>query len=212
MNAKCIFQSLILCTLITLLAGAAQAQSGVGGGNVVEFKKRQLEQIGAATRNSINENAAGAQTAELQVAAEGGILDVLERQKKALAGSYLVDVKITAPPEFAADLKALTAFTEDGLFIGTLQGDTIPPINSPAIGSWAHLGGRSFAVTFRVVVYDPENTLIGVAKIRGTCTLDETGNGWSGRFKYEVIAPNGSVLIGTEGPWQATRIKVEPLN
>ena len=112
----------------------------------------------------------------------------------------------------AGDLKALIACTEDGRLIGILQGDNLPPINSPGIGSWTHQGGRAFAVTFRVVVYDPEGALIGVAKVRGTCLFDETGNAWSGQFKYEVIAPNGNILLTTKGPWQATRIKVEPLN
>jgi hypothetical protein len=210
MNAKRNFQSLILCTLLALLGSTAQAQSD--NGSVAEFKKRMLEQIAAATRNPIGEDATGTQAVELQAAAQGGILDVLEQQKRAIAGSYLVDVKITAPPELATDLKALLAFTEDGRVTGTLQGDTVPPIESPALGSWAYQSGRAFALTCRTILYDPEGTLIAVGKLRGTCTLDETGNTWSGRFKFEGIDSHGSVLFTTEGPWQGTRIKVESLN
>lgn len=136
-------------------------------------------------------------------------LDAVERQKKAIVGSWLVNVET---PGFPA-LKILLTFTEDGCVIGTAQGDVAASrALSVAQGSWVHQGGLTFASTFIQVSYEIQTgNLRGLVKFRLTHTLDSAWNEWSGPYKFDFINPAGTVLFSAGGTTQAQRIKVEPL-
>ena len=208
MNARPICQSLILCILLLLTAASAQAQTG-------EQKRRLLEQAAARTLPTAKETPSQELSAP-GLSQQGGILDILDAQKKtAIAGSWIGDVTITAPPELAGAFKALLSFTEDGRMFATAQGDVVDPVQSPGMGAWQHQGGRTYALSFKTLFYetqgDAAGSLIGVATIRSTSTLSEAGDKFSGPFKFALVDPQGNVLIATEGTWQFTRIKVEPL-
>jgi hypothetical protein len=83
---------------------------------------------------------------------------------------------------------------------------------SPGHGSWTHQGGRRFGLTFVALLYQPNGTLVGICKLRGTATLDESGDKFSGPSKGEVTDLSGRVLFQSESTAQGTRIKVEPMN
>jgi hypothetical protein len=42
-------------------------------------------------------------------------------------------------------------------------------------------------------------------------TLNQAGDAFSGPFKFDVIAPNGSTTFSGGGTHEATRIRVKPL-
>src|SRR5262245_32490053 len=73
---------------------------------------------------------------QVKAAAQGGIFDVLERQKKAIAGSWLVDVTtLGLPPNCGcATTKNLGTFTENGSFIGAAPVDSRQSFVTPAHG------------------------------------------------------------------------------
>lgn len=209
MNARRIFSSLTLCTLLLLTAASAQAQTG-------EQKRRLLEQAAAgrtlptAKDTSTEELAAPAQSQQ------DGVLGILVAEKKILiAGSWIGDVTITNPPELAGTFKALLSFTEDGRMFATAQGDVVEMAQSPGMGAWQHQGGRTNALSFKTLIYETQGaaagSLIGVATIRSTSTISEGSDKFSGPFKFALADPQGNVLLTTEGTWQFTRIKVEPL-
>jgi hypothetical protein len=83
------------------------------------------------------------------------------------------------------------------------------------VGAWQHQGGRVYALSFKTLFYetqgDAAGSLIGVATIRSTSTVNDAGDKFSGPFKFSLTDPQGNVLLTTEGTWQFTRIKVEPL-
>jgi hypothetical protein len=203
-------RSLILCTAMLLTAASTQAQTG-------EQKRRIIEQAAAAARalptakpTSIEELAA---RGPLQ---QGDNVNILDGQKKqAIAGSWIGDVTITAPPELAGTFEALLSFTEDGRVFATAQGDVVDPVQSPGMGSWERQTGRVFALSFKTLFYetqgDAAGSLIGVATIRSTSTVSETGDSFSGPFKFALADQQGNVLLETNGTWQFARIKVEPL-
>jgi hypothetical protein len=210
MNARRIFQSLILCTLLVLTAASAQAQTG-------EQKRRLVEQAAADGRTlpTAKETSTG-ELAAPALSQQDGILDILDTQKKnAIAGSWIGDVTITTPPEFGGTFKALLSFTEDGRMFATAQGDVVAPAQSPGMGAWQYQGGHTNALSFKTMFYetqgDAAGSLIGIATIRSTSTVNETSDKFSGPFKLALVDPQGNVLISTEGTWQFTRIKVEPL-
>jgi hypothetical protein len=208
MNAR---RSLILCTLLLLLTAAStQAQTG-------EQKRRIIEQAAAAASALPTAKATSAEElAARGLSQQGGIVDILDSQKKqAIAGSWIGDVTITAPPELAGTFKALLSFTEDGRVFATAQGDVVDPVQSPGMGSWERQTGRVFALSFKTLFYetqgDAAGSLIGVATIRSTSTVSETGDSFSGPFKFALADQQGNVLLETNGTWQFNRIKVEPL-
>lgn len=209
MNARRIFSSLTLCTLLLLTAASAQAQTG-------EQKRRLLEQAAAgrtlptAKDTSTEELAAPAQSEQ------DGVLRILGAEKKTLiAGSWIGDVTITTPPELAGTFKALLSFTEDGRMFATAQGDVVDPAQSPGMGAWQHQGGRTNALSFKTLLYETQGaaagSLIGVSTIRSTSTVNDAGDKFSGPFKFALVDAQGNALLTTEGTWQFTRIKVEPL-
>jgi len=204
MNAR---RSLILFTLLLMTAASAQAQTG-------EQKRRLLEQVAAGQRTLPKANEPA--TEELASSGTHGTPDILDAQKKnAISGSWVGDVTITAPPELAGTFKALLSFAEDGRMFATAQGDVVDPVQSPGVGAWQHQAGRAYALSFKTLFYetqgDAAGSLIGVATIRSTSTVNDAGDKFSGPFKFALTDPQGNVLLATEGMWQFTRINVEPL-
>lgn len=136
-------------------------------------------------------------------------LDILERQKKAIVGSWLVNVETPGFPP----LKVLLTFTEDGNVVGAAQGDVTPTRTlSVAQGAWTHQGGLTFGSTFLQISYETQTgNLRGYLKFRLTHTLDSAWNQWSGPYKFDFLSPTGTILFSSGGTTQAQRIKVEPL-
>src|SRR5581483_8648900 len=64
------------------------------------------------------ETAANKSQSATQEAGPSGLIDVIERQKKAIVGSWLVTVNAVGPP-----IKALESFTSDGILLSAAQGD-----------------------------------------------------------------------------------------
>ena len=137
------------------------------------------------------------------------LLDILERQKKAIVGSWLITVTTPGFPP----LKTLLTFTEDGNVMGTGQGDvTASRALSVGQGVWSHQGGRTFASTFLQISYETQTGVLrGLVKFRLTHTLDSSGNEWSGPYKFDFLDPAGNPVFSAGGTTQAQRIKVELL-
>lgn len=207
MNTK---RSIILATVMVLTAVSAQAQTG-------EQRRRIIEQAAAVARAL--PTAKSTSTEELAArgpSQQSDNVSILDGQKKqAIAGSWIGDVTIIAPPELAGTFKALLSLTEDGRVFATAQGDVVEPAQSPGMGAWERQTGRVFALSFKTLFYeiqgDAAGSLIGVATIRSTSTVSETGDTFSGPFKLALADQQGNVLLETNGTWQFTRIKVEPL-
>lgn len=212
--------SFVVATLLCALClGTGYAQTPTNG--LSEFKKRVQEQLANRQRSPQTETTttvAEPQPASVTEPEPQGenLQERAEQQQKALGGSWISDVTVAVPADFATVFKALFAFTEDGRVFATAQGDIVPPVQSPGFGAWEHLGGRTYAFTFMTISYNSEGelvgSLIGTGKISGTVTLDRSGNKFSGRFKFVLSDPDGKELLTTAGPLQASRIKVEPLD
>src|SRR5262245_19427123 len=93
-----------------------------------------------------SEDQAGQTQLDRAAGSGGGILDVLQQQKKAIAGTWQVVANpINPPPGFPTEFRALHTFTEDGRFIETSA--TNPLVKSAAHGEWRHDSGRQFSAT-----------------------------------------------------------------
>lgn len=194
---------LMLGVVLGIATFAAHAQTGYG---------KCHDRLPAGGRaQPVEETTAAAPVADQFEAQQSGVLDVLERQKKAIVGSWFVNL--------GCGCKVLLSFGSDGVFQAVGQGD-IQPVGSPnpsstaAYGAWAHNGGRQFAVTFLIIGYDvPTSEFRGTLKVRIALTLNEAGDQLTGTDKAEIFDPDGKLLGAfTTGAMQGARIKVEPLN
>jgi len=202
-----IFGIFLMTVTLLISAAGARAQSGAWS-----WAARNRSAGAQAAQPSGNPESAAEPAArpDSQVIQQCDLACLLERQKKAIVGSWLVTVNnLDGPAQ-----KAFLTFIEDGNLIGTTQGDVIPAhlITTAQHGTWSSQGGRAFTFTFLQIGYDPDGELIGILKVRANLTLSVSENELSGPFKFEITDPSGKVVAsGDGGSLQATRIKVEPL-
>ena len=143
---------------------------------------------------------------------------IRERQRKAIIGSWQVTV---SSADMSLEWPALGAFVDGGIYkgdqVGNVSTDPLPVLGgSPIIqtdqyGSWTHLGGRQFALTFMSYLYKGsyDHSVLGTAKVRALIILNEQENEWTGQFTGELREPGGHVFNTSEGKIVGKRIKTE---
>ncbi|MBI1762570.1 MAG: hypothetical protein HYR56_14145 [Acidobacteria bacterium] len=205
MNLPKTFIALVVTGLLLLSAASAQAQTA--NPVLAALKRRALETPPATSTDEPEQS-----NLERQAVAQSGILDILERQKKALVGSWLR--KTHAPDgDPLTDFLGLVTFHDDGTLTSSTAIDitTEPPfVTSVAHGAWMHQGGRVFDVTFVSTVNDLKGNLIAIAKLHQRITLDESGDKYTSRFTVRVTDAEGHSFDLAPGTEDGTRIKAEP--
>ncbi|MBP6824411.1 MAG: hypothetical protein KA368_22895 [Acidobacteria bacterium] len=143
---------------------------------------------------------------------------IKERQRKAIIGSWQITVSSAA---LSLEWPALGAFADGGIYkgdqVGNVSTEPIPVLGgSPIIqtdqyGSWTHLGGRQFTVTFMSYLYTGSNdhSVVGIVKVHALIALNEQENEWTGQFTGEIQYPGGRVFNTSEGRIVGKRIKAE---
>ena len=132
-------------------------------------------------------------------------------KRMALVGSWLETVTFPAetgrPP-----LKSLGSYHDDGTMVCSDQGavTTEPPtVFTSCHGVWTHLTQRTFAYTSLGLISDLSGSLVGYLKVRGTYTVAQSGNEYSGTSFAEVVDTDGNVLFSTDVTNAGQRIQVE---
>jgi hypothetical protein len=151
--------------------------------------------------------------ATAQTAAQGGLLDPLERMigqhhAQRLEGSWVVTVTPVVPPGVPqpSSFRAYATIARGGAFIGT---DTRRLFNIQH-GAWKHLGGNEFAWTFIEELVDALGNFAGTVKVRVKLAI--TGaNEFVGVSNAEQRNADGVVTDIRCGTIRGVRIKVEPL-
>jgi hypothetical protein len=161
-----------------------------------------------------SESHGGSNNSELKAAGQEEILDVIAQaeaaQAKELAGTWVVHVN---QPGFPPSDRLFT-FNSDG---GLITNDDLQvgPMGvehfTIAQGNWIRTGNRRFAATIGGQRYNLQGSLLGTFKVRMNLELNERTSQWSGRFRIEIALTNGSVVFISDGTFEATRLKVEPL-
>ncbi|MGH9873257.1 MAG: hypothetical protein ACRD9S_12450 [Pyrinomonadaceae bacterium] len=133
-------------------------------------------------------------------------------KKKAIIGSWMETVTISVPgnPSF----KSLSTFTADGGLTVADQGNVnlaTDTLYSAGHGSWVNLEGSTIAWTVLELVSDLNGNPMGVLKVSGEYTVDESGDSYTGHFKADQVDTNGTLVFSVEGTNEGHRIKVEPL-
>jgi len=144
--------------------------------------------------------------------AAGGSLNANEGQDSgpSLEGSWNVVVNQGTPAEF----RTLITYDAGGGMVASaplIQ----PPLHASTVhGTWEKIGGRNFAVTFLVLLYDPAGQFVATAKVRMTVSLNKAGDETDAvATTLDVFDPAGNLLPQFSvcgGTTHGTRIKVEP--
>ena len=131
--------------------------------------------------------------------------------KKALVGSWLETV--TFPPEAGRPpLKSLGTFHDDGTMVCSDQGAVTsepPTVFTSCHGAWTHVEQRKFAYTALELISDSSGNLVGYLKVRGSYTVSQSGNDYTGTSFAEVLDPDGVVLFSVSVTNAGKRIQVE---
>ena len=128
-----------------------------------------------------------------------------------MTGSWRFTLARTLPPP-AMQLLALTTFTKEGTFIGTVQADGICcPTEGPAHGVWTKTSHNTFAVYFETIFHLGDLSLFGVLEMRMTLTLDEKDGKVKGHFQGAIVDPvSGIVKAPVVGDLTGQRIRIQP--
>jgi hypothetical protein len=132
--------------------------------------------------------------------------------KKVLVGSWVETVTFAGgvmPP-----LKSLVTFAADGTMTVADQGNVnigAGQLFSAGHGAWTAQGDRTFNWNVIELISDLNGNLMGTLNVRGTYTVDQSGNGYSGSFFAEVKDTSGNLLFAVDGTNAGVRIQVEPL-
>ncbi|MGH9842024.1 MAG: hypothetical protein ACREEM_24975 [Blastocatellia bacterium] len=144
-------------------------------------------------------------------AAQGGLLGILERQKKALVGAWLADVTPFGPNAIPPR-KIVETFHEGGTHVVSAQREILPPPCTPGYGVWKHNGGRTFAATAISICYNLDGSLFGIFKVSRTITLNESSDQFDGEAKLVLTGPAGNVLFTGQATTRGVRVRVEALD
>ena len=83
-------------------------------------------------------------------------------------------------------------FAEGGTFLETI-GPTI--LRSPGNGIWKHESGwNEYSFVLRFMRFDAAGSFVGSGVVRGTITLDETGDHATSTATNDVLDVNGNVI------------------
>ena len=116
-----------------------------------------------------------------------------------------------AGPPFGQFSAAYT-FARGGGMVTSSSIDLSPhSLSTPGYGAWKQTGELDFLFTFEAFVFDAQGNPVGTVKSRATAMLNLSGDAFSGKFKFDVIAPSGAVVFSGGGSHSAKRIKPEPL-
>lgn len=114
-------------------------------------------------------------------APQGGILDILERQKTAIVGAW------DAPD--STGFQTLLTFHADG----TLLASDEDPTTTNGHGVWQNLGGTQFAFSYiQHKKAGPDGQ--GTTTVWGRIILDSGNKQFSGPLHFEVTDPDGNVV------------------
>jgi hypothetical protein len=108
----------------------------------------------------------------------------------------------------SGSLNALGTFTQDGIFVGTAQGDGLCCASQGAAhGTWKQIGSRTFTWTLRALQANADFTLSSILNVTITVTLDQPKH-MTGVWSGSVTDPSGNLLHQVGGTITGTRYAI----
>lgn len=192
---KRILLAIATMALIALSSVSALAQTS----GAAELKKRILEQIASGNIiQPVETTEVEALTATAFGPQQGGLLDVLERQKLALLGGWNLTLTFSDGSQVKSTLTVMPGRTEgEGTIIHSAEASlTLPNPTTNEQGVWRHAGGSQFIASYRGYAVDEKlEKPFGTIGFRHAITLGDNQETFTGRAVFEVIDASGQVLF-----------------
>jgi hypothetical protein len=115
-------------------------------------------------------------------------------------GAWIVDTDTTIDANFPA----LAVVTTDGTYL-----ESHPDVGV-GVGSWEATGERTVSLTIVFRAPSETGTPVGLVTAHATVEITEDGDVWEAPYRFEAVAPDGSVLFAGEGHSRAVRVGTEP--
>ncbi|NOT64226.1 MAG: hypothetical protein HOP19_28760 [Acidobacteria bacterium] len=187
MFSKRNFVVLMLALVVSSLTGYAQN---------AEWKKRVSETIVSGVRPQMVES--GESTVELSAAAQGGILDIIERQKNALLGTWDLTITFSDGSKAASTLTVMPGRADgEGSVLHAAEASLLlPNPTTMEQGAWRHNSGLQFVASYRgYAVNEKFDMPFGKIGFRHVITLNTDQVSFTGEAKFEVVDNTGTVVF-----------------
>ena len=131
-----------------------------------------------------------------------------------LVGSWQVTITFTITETKITSRGLMTVMADGNLVASELLqvGPTGfgPERETTGHGTWASLGGGTYAYTFTSLQANQDGHLAALLTYQGHVTLSPEANAWSGPIELTPFDPTGNVAQPVSGTVEATRITVDP--
>lgn len=178
---------MMLALIVSSLTGYAQN---------AEWKKRVNETIASGARPQTA--ATNESTVELSAAAQGGILDIIERQKNALLGTWDLTITFSDGSKAASTLTVMPGRADgEGSVLHAAEASLLlPNPTTMEQGAWRHNSGLQFVASYRGYAVDEKfEHPFGKIGFRHVITLNTDQVSFTGQAKFEVVDLTGEVLF-----------------
>ena len=115
-------------------------------------------------------------------------------------GAWIVDTDTADDANFPA----LAVATSDGTYL-----ESHPDVGV-GVGSWEATGERTVSLTIVFRAPSETGTPVGLVTAHARVDITEDGDVWEAPYRFEAVAPDGSVLFAGEGQSRAVRVGAEP--
>lgn len=115
------------------------------------------------------------------------------------------------------EFPAIATWSADGTYTDITPNVTaIAPdfvvFNTPTLGTWEATGDNSGAFTAGYFFSDGEGNLSTIGTLSGELETSDDGQTGTGNFAYSLSAPDGTLVHGSQGTIEATRLTVVPMD
>lgn len=195
MQRSNIFFALAITAFIALTSTTGFAQTS----GVAALKKRIAEQSATGTPVQPAETVESANpSVELLVAQQGGFLDIVERQKRALLGTWDLTLTFSDGSSVKSTLNVLPGRdANEGSVLHAAEASLLlPNPTTPEQGVWRHAGGLQFIASYRGYAVDATfEHPAGTVGFRHAIIINPDQESFTGRAVFEVKDDKGAVVF-----------------
>ena len=193
MQRKNILFAMALAAFFALSFMPALAQSN----DAAALKKRIAEHRAASASVLVVEGAETA-AAEPFLAQQGGILDVIERQRRALLGTWDLTLTFSDGSSVKSTLNVFPGRTDtEGSVLHAAEATLLlPNPTTPEQGVWQHAGSLQFIASYRGYAVDEKfEHPAGTIGFRHAITVSADQESFTGKAVFEVRDDKGALVF-----------------
>lgn len=196
--------ALAIVAFIALTSTTGFAQTG----SASALKKRIAEQVATGTPVQPAETIETATPAIESFVTQQGIIDILERQRRALLGTWDLTLTFGDGSSVKSTLNVFPGRNDsEGSVLHAAEATLLlPNPTTPEQGAWQHAGGLQFIASYRGYAVDATfEHPAGTIGFRHAITINPDQESFTGRAVFEVKDEKGAVVFSDTITTKGTR-------